>query len=48
MAVGAILYALSPIDIVPEVLGPIGLADDVAVLAFASAYIAVRSDRPEK
>lgn len=33
---GAILYFLSPIDLLPEaILGPIGYLDDVAVAAFA-------------
>lgn len=32
VAIGAIAYGASPIDIVPELLlGPIGLADDLAV-----------------
>lgn len=31
----AILYIISPIDILPEwLLGPLGLADDAAVLAY--------------
>lgn len=30
-----ILYVLSPIDIIPEaILGPLGFADDAAILAF--------------
>ena len=32
--VGAILYVVSPIDLIPDVL-PIGLLDDAAVLGFA-------------
>lgn len=33
-AVGAILYFLSPMDLVPDFLGPLGLADDAVILAF--------------
>ena len=32
VGVGALIYGISPIDIIPELLtGPIGLADDFAV-----------------
>lgn len=34
LAVGAVVYFLSPIDLVPDVLGKLGLADDALVLAF--------------
>lgn len=33
-AVGAILYFLSPLDLVPDFLGPLGLTDDAVILAF--------------
>ena len=37
--VGALAYLISPIDLLPErFLGPLGLADDVAVLMFALNY----------
>ena len=36
LGVGAILYVLSPLDFIPEIaLGPLGLVDDIAILAFA-------------
>lgn len=36
IAVAAIVYGLSPIDIIPELLtGPLGLTDDLAVLVGA-------------
>lgn len=36
VAVAAILYGVSPIDVIPELLtGPIGLTDDLAVLVGA-------------
>ena len=32
VALGALIYGVSPVDIIPELLtGPIGLADDLAV-----------------
>jgi uncharacterized membrane protein YkvA (DUF1232 family) len=40
VAAAAIVYGLSPIDIIPELLtGPLGLTDDLAV--FAGAGLAV-------
>lgn len=40
VALGAIAYGASPIDILPElVLGPLGLADDAAVLVGAGLAI---------
>ncbi|MBO3663029.1 YkvA family protein [Microbacterium stercoris] len=35
----AIVYGASPIDIIPELLGPIGLADDAVVIAGAGLAI---------
>ena len=33
VAVAAVLYGMSPIDVIPELLtGPLGLTDDLAVL----------------
>jgi uncharacterized membrane protein YkvA (DUF1232 family) len=38
-ALGALAYLVSPIDLLPErFLGPLGLADDVAVLMYALNY----------
>lgn len=40
VAVGALVYGVSPIDVIPELLtGPLGLTDDLAV--FAGAGFAV-------
>ena len=40
VALGAIAYGASPIDIVPEVIfGPLGLADDAAILVGAGLAI---------
>ncbi|GAA3872659.1 DUF1232 domain-containing protein [Tessaracoccus defluvii] len=35
----AVLWGASPVDIIPDVLGPIGFADDAAVLIAAAAII---------
>jgi uncharacterized membrane protein YkvA (DUF1232 family) len=36
VAIGALVYGASPIDIIPELLtGPLGLADDLAVFVGA-------------
>jgi uncharacterized membrane protein YkvA (DUF1232 family) len=33
VAIGALVYGVSPVDVIPELLvGPLGLADDFAVL----------------
>ena len=31
--VGALLYFVSPLDLVPDILGPLGFSDDLAVIA---------------
>ena len=36
---GALLYGISPIDIVPDLLGPVGLADDAVAILGAVAVI---------
>ncbi len=40
VAIAALVYGLSPVDVVPELLtGPLGLADDLAV--FVGAGLAI-------
>jgi len=40
VALGAIVYGISPIDVIPELLtGPLGLTDDLAVLVGAGFAI---------
>ena len=40
VALGALAYGISPIDVIPELLtGPLGLADDLAVLVGAGFAI---------
>lgn len=42
---GAIVYYLSPLDIIPEMLiGPLGFADDIAVAAYVLNQIINNSD----
>ncbi len=37
--VGALVYFLSPIDSIPDLLGPLGFTDDLAVLALVYAQM---------
>jgi uncharacterized membrane protein YkvA (DUF1232 family) len=40
VALGALAYGVSPIDIIPELLtGPLGLIDDAGILAGAAVWI---------
>lgn len=39
--VGALVYFLSPIDAIPDLLGPLGFSDDLAVIALV--YTQLRS-----
>ncbi len=40
VAIGALIYGISPIDVIPELLtGPLGLADDLAVFVGAGFAI---------
>ncbi len=40
VGIGALVYGISPVDIIPELLaGPFGLADDLAVFAGAGFAI---------
>lgn len=49
VVIGALAYLVSPSDLLPErVLGPIGLADDVAVLFFALKYARPEIERYRK
>lgn len=46
--VGAVLWLLSPIDAIPDVMPAVGILDDVAVLAAAVRYVLgqVQPDTP--
>ncbi|MFK3961383.1 YkvA family protein [Guptibacillus hwajinpoensis] len=39
MIVGALLYFVSPIDAVPDLLAGVGLLDDVAVIGFVASQL---------
>ncbi len=41
IAIGALLYAISPIDAIPDFVPFLGLTDDVAVIATAVAALGV-------
>lgn len=48
VALGALAYGVSPLDVVPELLtGPLGLTDDLAVLVGAGVGVwrLLRGDR---
>ncbi len=40
IAIGALLYVISPIDAIPDIIPILGLTDDVAVVAIAVASLA--------
>ena len=40
--IGLVVYLISPLDIIPDVLPFLGIADDVAIIAFAVGWIAKR------
>ena len=53
VAVGALVYGLSPVDVIPELLtGPFGLTDDLAVFVGAGwtvwKLLAGRTARPRR
>lgn len=39
VGLGALAYGISPIDFLPDVLGPLGLADDAAIITAAIVVI---------
>ena len=45
LVVGAILYFVSPIDIIPDALGILGLSDDALVLTFLLRRVRQEIDR---
>lgn len=44
----AVVYGVSPIDVIPELLGPVGLADDAAVILAAVGVMAKLLSRTKK
>lgn len=45
IAIGALLYLVSPIDAIPDVIPGLGLSDDAAVIAIAVATLAVELEK---
>lgn len=39
LIIGALVYFLSPIDSIPDLLGPLGFSDDLAVIAMVYAQL---------
>ncbi|GEM_PF-6088252 len=39
IAIGALIYLISPLDVIPDVVPVLGLTDDVGVLAYAMAQL---------
>lgn len=39
VGLGALAYGISPVDFLPDLLGPLGLADDAAVITAAVVVI---------
>lgn len=48
MIIVALLYVVSPIDIIPEAIaGPLGIGDDAAVLGLIAAMLMRAAQRPK-
>lgn len=46
LSILGIVYVVSPLDLMPELLlGPFGLADDAGILAISIGYLVAASDR---
>ncbi|PEN14789.1 hypothetical protein CRI94_00390 [Longibacter salinarum] len=45
MVVGAVIYFVMPVDLVPDFLGPVGLMDDAAVIATVVRSVREELDR---
>lgn len=42
---GTLLYVIAPLDIIPDLLPAVGLADDAAIVALCVAFVAIDVDR---
>lgn len=48
LIIAALLYVVSPFDFIPEIIaGPLGIADDAAILGLVAAMILRASRTPE-
>lgn len=48
MAIGALVYLISPLDVVPDVLPAIGLTDDATVVLVTAAMLCYRLAQARK
>ena len=47
MIIAGLLYVISPFDFIPEIIaGPLGIADDAAILGLIAAVIMRAAQRP--
>ena len=48
LIIAALLYVVSPFDFIPEIIaGPLGIADDAAILGLVAAMILRASQKPQ-
>lgn len=52
LGAAALVYGVSPVDLIPELLGPLGIADDAVVLSGAALGVwrllaTARKKKPE-
>lgn len=48
LIIAGLLYVMSPFDFIPEIIaGPLGIADDAAILALIAATIMRAVQRPD-
>lgn len=48
LIIAALLYVISPFDFIPEVIaGPLGIADDAAILGLIAATVMRAAQRPQ-
>jgi uncharacterized membrane protein YkvA (DUF1232 family) len=48
LIIAALLYVVSPFDFIPEIIaGPLGIADDAAILGLVAAMILRAAQKPE-
>lgn len=48
MIIAALLYVVSPFDFIPEIIaGPLGIADDAAILGLVAATVMRAAKRPQ-
>jgi uncharacterized membrane protein YkvA (DUF1232 family) len=48
IAIGALIYVISPIDAIPDIIPGIGLLDDVSVISLAVAALGIALNKYKK